>query len=243
MLVAQKQPKMKIKTYLSISLLFNLALAAILAFIVVRLGGFNYAWFRIRNGEEAMYFHRKNQFEILPEKQNAIVFLGDSQTEQCEWKELWGDTLPILNRGISGDHVQGIKERLDAILKQKPKKIFLCVGVNDLLFGKTSDEISRTYREIVAQIRKETPFAQLFLQSVLPINTKIQWLGIDNESVKILNLQIEAIAKEYALPYIDLTPELINVQGDLSEKYTQDGVHLNGLGYKIWKKKVQTFIQ
>jgi lysophospholipase L1-like esterase len=234
---------MKTRTYLYISLLLNLALIAILAFAIMRLGGFNYAWFRIRNGEEAMYFHRKNQFEILPEKQNAIVFLGDSQTEKCEWKELLGDTLPVLNRGISGDHVQGIKERLGAVLKQKPIKIFLCIGVNDLLFGKSVEEISMTYREIVAEIRKETPFAQLFLQSVLPINTKIQWLGIDNESVKKLNQQIEAIAKEYALPYIDLTPELINVQGDLSEKYTQDGVHLNGLGYKIWKKKVQPFIQ
>jgi lysophospholipase L1-like esterase len=234
---------MKTRTLLKISILFNFLLAGVIAYMIMRLGGVNYTWFRIRNGEEAMYYHRKNQFAILPSKQDAIIFLGDSQTEQCEWKELLGDTLPIQNRGISGDYAQGVLERLDNILMQKPAKIFLCIGINDLFFGKSVADISLIYRDIVAKIRKETPTSQLFLQSVLPINNSIQWLGIDNQKVLELNHQIEVIAKEYALPYLNIAPELMNAQGSLSEKYTQDGVHLNGLGYKIWKKQVEPFLK
>jgi lysophospholipase L1-like esterase len=234
---------MKTRTILKISLLFNFLLAGAIAYMIVRLGGVNYAWFRIRNGEEAMYFHRKNLFSILPSQAAAIVFLGDSQTEQCEWKELLGDTLTIQNRGISGDFAQGVLERLDNILMQKPAKIFLCIGINDLFFGKSVEEIATTYCTIVAKIRKETPSAQLFLQSVLPVNNSIQWLGIKNQKVIELNQQIEVIAKEYALPYLNIASELMNTQGDLSEKYTQDGVHLNGLGYKIWQKQVEPFLK
>jgi lysophospholipase L1-like esterase len=228
---------------LKFSIFLNLLLAGLIAYMIVRLGGVNYALFRIKNGEEALYFHRINQFEKLSPRPNAIVFLGDSQTEQGEWKELLGDTLPILNRGICGDHVVGILKRLDAILMQKPAKIFLCVGVNDLLFGKSATEIAAIYGQIMAKIRKETPFAQLFLESVLPVNSTIQRLGISNDHVAELNQKIEAIAKEYAIPFINIAPQLTNAQGNLSEKYTQDGVHLNGAGYLIWKQQVEPYLK
>lgn len=67
-------------------------------------------------------------------QQGAIVFLGNSITEQGWWSLLLkhGD---VENRGIGGDNTFGMIDRLPDILKSKPRKIFLMAGINDLTGG------------------------------------------------------------------------------------------------------------
>jgi lysophospholipase L1-like esterase len=77
------------------------------------------------------YYQRATLFEQLPITSTDIVFLGNSLTDGCEWAELFGNP-HIKNRGISGDEVMGIYDRIDPILKGKPAKIFLLTGVNDV---------------------------------------------------------------------------------------------------------------
>mgnify|MGYP006140392103 FL=1 len=57
------------------------------------------------------YLKRVAYFEALPEKKNAIVFLGNSITEVGQWSELFTDP-NIINRGISGDVTYGVLNRL-----------------------------------------------------------------------------------------------------------------------------------
>ena len=45
------------------------------------------------------YSRRVSHFNNLPVKKGAIIFIGDSITEQCNWSELF-DNPEILNRGI-----------------------------------------------------------------------------------------------------------------------------------------------
>ena len=73
-------------------------------------------------------------------QQGAIVFLGNSITEQGWWSLLLkrGD---VENRGIGGDNTFGMIDRLPDILKSKPRKIFLMAGINDLTGGQPVDTI------------------------------------------------------------------------------------------------------
>ncbi len=213
-----------------------LIVAAYLA--VQRLGGWRYTFFRIRHGEDGLYQHRKQLFERMPASPGAIIFLGDSQTEQCEWAELMQDSVPILNRGISADHIMGVYGRLDEILRHKPLKIYLLIGVNDLLFGSTPEYLESGYRKIVEKIRRNSPETALILESILPVNNAVKYVGLENEAIQAMNQRIQLIAKDYALSYIDLYPHLLNARGDLSEQFTADGIHLNGAGYAVWKKEI-----
>lgn len=231
------------KKALIISLLFNLLAAGAIAFIFNRLHGWRYAWYRFSTGEEGLYFNRKNMFERLPERPGSIVFLGDSQIEQCEWREIFPDSIQILNRGIVGDHVAGVAERLPEILKNRPAKIVLCVGVNDLLFAKSADEIEVEYRSLVQRIRTGQPDCSLILCSVLPVNPTVQNLLISNEQVVELNLRLRKIASEFALPFVDISSQLVDSQGSLARKFTEDGVHLNGGGYLVWREILEPFLK
>ena len=73
---------------------------------------------------------RRSQFEALPKVADAVVFLGDSITEGGVWDE-WFRELLTLNRGIGGDTVGGVLDRLDSALYE-PRAISLLIGTNDL---------------------------------------------------------------------------------------------------------------
>ena len=219
------------------SLLANMFLLLCLWVAVQRLGGWNYVLTRLRHDEAGLYKSRKQLFEQMPIQQGAIVFLGDSQTEQCEWQEfLQMDSVVVLNRGIVGDYTAGVLARLDEVLRHKPSKIFLLVGVNDLIFGKKPEAIAPIYRDVIIKIRRQTPDSELFLQSVLPVNNTLKKIGVENETIRQLNTEIARIAKEYAVPYLDLYAGLADADGNLSARFTEDGIHLNAQGYQEWKK-------
>jgi len=231
------------KRLLIFSLLVNLILVAGLAYMTHRLGGWKYAIYRLRNSEAGVYTHRKSLFNLLPVHPGAVVMLGDSETSLCEWQELLGDSTTVLNRGISGDYMDGIRGRLDEVLRHKPAKIFLLIGVNDLFYGNDPEAIEARYREIVQKIRHDSPETELILQSILPVNRKARSLPASNEEIQAMNLRISQIARDYALPYVDLYQQLTDASGDLSLKFSDDAIHLNGLGYLVWKNALKPYLR
>ncbi|MEO6039874.1 MAG: GDSL-type esterase/lipase family protein [Saprospiraceae bacterium] len=224
-----------------ISLSINLLLLAIGLFALHRLGGWRFVVSRVQHSETPLYQHRRQLFEQLPEQAGAIIFLGDSQTALCEWRELFDDSLPILNRGIVADHVAGVSLRLEEILRHQPAKIFLLVGVNDLLFGKSVAEIALGYGELVKKLRSRSPSTQLVLESVLPINNRVKNVGLQNAQIQALNTQIAQIARAHDLPFVDIYGPLTDSAGNLAARFTEDGVHLNGAGYGVWKAQLTPF--
>ena len=231
------------KSWLFISCSINIVLLVLGNLALQRLGGWRYSLQRLQHQESSLYVHRRQLFEQLPIQPDAIIFLGDSQTALCEWRELFGDTLPVLNRGIVGDQVNGVAERLEAILRYRAAKIFLLVGVNDLLFGKSAAEVALRYRELVGQIRTQAPATQLVLESVLPVNNMIKNIGIQNAQIQDLNVRIAQIAKDFSLPFLDIYGPLTDPAGNLAARFTEDGLHLNGAGYTVWKQQLMPFFK
>ncbi|MFN0216190.1 MAG: GDSL-type esterase/lipase family protein [Saprospiraceae bacterium] len=227
------------KRLLYLSLFLNVLALGAAGFAVHRLGGWKYTVLRLQRQTTGLYHHRVQHFERLSECPRSIVFLGDSQTEQAEWSELFPEGPPVLNRGISGDFSEGVMERLPEILRHKPLKVFLLIGVNDLIFGNSVSEIESVYRSIVQKIRSESPDTELFLQSLLPINNEIRNAGATNDKITELNTRVLQIAHDFAIPYLDIATPLKDADGNLAAKFTEDGLHLNGLGYLVWKKEIE----
>ena len=230
------------KRLLYLSLFCNLLALGAAGFAVYRLGGWKYMLIRLQRQTEGLYHHRAQHFERLPESPGCIIFLGDSQTEQAEWHELFGDKPVILNRGISGDYSEGLLERLPEVLRHKPLKIFLLIGVNDLGFGNSVAELELAYRAIVQKIRTESPNTELYLQSLLPVNNDVRHVGVKNAKILEVNTRIQQIARDFTLPFLDIGTPLKDANGNLSAKFTEDGLHVNGLGYAVWKKEIERYV-
>ncbi|MEG1617237.1 MAG: GDSL-type esterase/lipase family protein [Bacteroidales bacterium] len=184
------------------------------------------------------YYQRASLFEKLPVSETDIVFLGNSLTNGAEWSEIFNNP-NIRNRGISGDNTDGIYDRLDPIVKGKPSKIFLLCGVNDLANGESPQYIASNIARIIKKIRAESPRTKLYVQSLLPFNDEFKrWKNLDGKAGLLTetNRLIETVCRKEKIPFIPLHATFCNEHGKLDEKYTNDGLHLNGNGYMVWKE-------
>ena len=220
------------------SLLLNILFICGFFYLVNTLGGFSYLMSKMKTKSLAgVYEHRKNHFKELPMQKDAIVMLGNSLTQSCEWSELL-ENPKMVNRGISGDMTGGLLMRLNEITQHNPAKIFLMIGVNDLSIHSIAD-ILKNYEAIVADVLLTTPSTKLYLQSILPVNNQVRNGGKSNSDILLLNKEIENIATENGLVFINLHPLFLDVDGQLDSSLTQDGIHLDANGYLIWKKELQ----
>jgi lysophospholipase L1-like esterase len=182
------------------------------------------------------YQARVDLFNQLNDVKVDIVFLGNSITERGEWHEL----LPkkrIANRGIGGDNSFGILARLDGIIAQRPSRIFMMVGINDLGRGLPVSVIVNNYRRIIERFQSGLPKTKIYIQSVLPLNEellKYEYLKGKNVQVKQLNDELKKLSLQYKLDYINLHEILANQQGQLIKEFTIDGIHLKTEAYLLW---------
>ena len=192
------------------------------------------------------YYQRATLFAQLPVYPSDIIFLGNSITNGCEWSELFNNK-HVKNRGISGDIVQGVYDRLEPILTGKPEKIFLLIGINDLAAGASPDSIVKGINKIAEQIKHESPRTKLYIQSLLPVNNTFSTFKnhtSKGQEVIDTNKMLKVLCLKKHLTYIDLYDSFKEPGDDkMNPKYTNDGLHLLGPGYLLWEKIEAPYIR
>lgn len=190
--------------------------------------------------QDKYYVRRATHFDDLPVHRRDIIMLGNSLTDGAEWNELLRNP-HVKNRGIVGDIVQGLYERMEPILKGKPRKIFILSGVNDVSHGVDGDSIGRAMEKLIVLIKQRSPRTKIYLQSMLPFNTDVQMWKLlkDREQVVIDgNRAMEQVAKRQGVTWINLYPLFVDNEGKLRRELTNDGLHLLGPGYLIWRDAI-----
>jgi lysophospholipase L1-like esterase len=186
----------------------------------------NYAYYRIQAvhslGSE------KEGFEI--------IMLGDSITEGGNWEQLLNGS-DVANYGIGGDTTTGLLYRLSDVYMAKPQKVFLMIGINDLLSGISVDKIVENIEEIITSLREHG--IDVILQSTLYV-ARNNWEEINN-NVTILNGKLLELSNQYKLYYLDLN-KVLSKDKALERKYTKDGLHLLNNGYKEWQKIIKNLL-
>lgn len=189
--------------------------------------------FTILYGDNTYYEHKVSQFQQLSKQADKkIVMLGDSITDRGLWCELT-NRKDIINRGISGDTTSGVLNRLDS-LNNKLKLAFVMIGINDLLKGESVEYVFGNYKKIIIILRDKN--IKPIIQSTLYVGKNAPKLY--NEKVEQLNNLLQKYAAKKQIKYIDLNKELAP-NSFLLQKYSWDGLHLNGQGYFQWVRIIQ----
>ena len=198
-----------------------------------------------QNNSRSTYWHQKQTlFESLPTSPEDIVMLGNSITDGGEWAEIL-DNVHVKNRGISGDTTDGVLQRLSSITDGKPSKLFLLIGINDFAQGVSGDSIARNIEKIVCRIKAESPETEVFVQSILPISDEISLFAghkLHMSEVAPTNAEIRAICERQGVTYVDLYSSFVTSNGKLDLRYSNDGLHLLGEGYKLWGSIIKSLI-
>lgn len=182
------------------------------------------------------YVERCEQFKKEPVVTGKTMFLGNSITEGGDWKRLLKDST-VINRGIGGDITFGVLNRLDEVIKRKPSKIFVLIGINDLSKGIPEEVILENIFTMVRRLKAGSPKTAIFIQSILPLNKTFKNFPPrydQDEHVVSINGQLKKIAARFGYTFVDLYSEFRDTEGKLDAKYSTDGLHLGSAGYLHW---------
>ncbi len=184
------------------------------------------------------YYEQKTSlFRLLPDGKGELVFLGNSITDIGEWAEIWQNK-KVINRGISSDNTFGVLARMDDVLASKPKKIFLLIGINDIARNTPDSVIINNFKKIIQRVQSASGKTKLYVQSILPTNNQFtQFTRHQNKEAHLLfiNHALEQICQQQNVTYVDLYSRFLDKEGRLDKQYTNDGLHLMGAGFMLWK--------
>lgn len=171
------------------------------------------------------------------------MFIGNSITQFCPINELL-DRNDILNRGIGSDGVKGLLNRINNTLLSKPSKIFIEIGINDILEKMKNDSIVYYYGKILNTIKTKSPKTRIYIESVLPISnnvfntTKYKNLAFN---VALVNNGLKHLSNKTGSIYVDLYYEF-QIKGEMNPELTFDGIHLSSNGYLKWANIIKAYL-
>ena len=182
------------------------------------------------------YRARLEAFNKQPVSKGKTLFLGNSITEGGNWKKLLKDST-VINRGVSGDITFGILQRLDEIVRHKPSRLFLLIGINDISKNIPDEIILENLLTILSKIHSGTPATKIYVQSILPTNNSFKQFPKNydkNDHIITINAQLKKYAERMNYTYVDLYSGFLDKESKLDARYSTDGLHLNAVGYAHW---------
>ena len=183
------------------------------------------------------YAQANSEMTVRPK----AVFMGDSIT-QC-----WYDADPsffndnnFACRGISGQTTSHMLVRMRKdVVDLHPKYVVILAGTNDIAKNNGFIEVDDIYGNIVSmcEIAKANKVKPVIC-SVLPVK-QYKWrpeVTDCAERIISLNAMLEDYAKASRCIYVDYHSVMKDDENGLPQKWSYDGVHLNGDGYDVIEK-------
>lgn len=172
-----------------------------------------------------------------------VVFYGNSITYGSDFQKDYPDLL-VINMGCNRDDLDDLINRSFLIKSVRPHKIFVLAGINGIKEIQLS-EFKRKYEILVDSIKTQNPNSIIYLQSILPVNTKIgigsRFAGYQGK-IKDANNIIRSIAENRECTYVDIF-SLYQIDDSLPQRYTSDGLHLKPEAYSIWSRCLESYLR
>lgn len=192
---------------------------------------------------KADYKRHVKRFSMITSTHD-IVFIGDSLVAYFPHNML-DSALQVQWMGIPGDTSQGVLERLDHVIRLKPRKLVLHVGINDeMLIDFTPEMTIKTIGQIIDELEEALPDMVVIVVSLTPINHIDFPHGtyVIDRSPKFAVKVNEGLTKLKHIIYLDLYHALLDDHDALKRLWTTDGIHLSQSGYQIYAKLLKSVL-
>lgn len=185
---------------------------------------------------------RHYAFEASKVQDSDIVFFGDSLTQEGCWDEYFPEYL-VVNRGISGNTVEDLQQRIDQVVALQPKKLLLLIGINNLNRRHPTQDIKNAHCSLLDRIAVALPSTQVLVQTILPVNDdKPFFLYAKNTDINELNEYLKEECKKRNLILLDTHALFADNKGSLKKEVSNDGLHLTAEAYGDWANLVASHL-
>jgi len=168
-----------------------------------------------------------------------LLFVGDSLIEYFDWQERFPKNI-VYNMGVAGETVEGLYARLEVVFAQieETDSVFIMSGINNLAMG--GRNFIPAYRKVVERVKEHYKSSQIFVHSLLPV--LFPW--ISNDEIGKMNRQLEKMAEEKGVFYLDIHSLFIDQKGKPIKDYLlDDGVHVSEKGYHVWSREIEKLLK
>ncbi|WP_084106324.1 alpha/beta hydrolase fold domain-containing protein [Demequina sp. NBRC 110056] len=169
---------------------------------------------------------RNSQLQEVDVPPGALLFLGDSITEQGLWSE-WFAGSPVANRGVGGERSDEVLKRTGRELNS-PAAVSLLIGTNDLTAEVAEDEIVANVDAILSLVRDRAGDVPIVVSSVMPRTAELR------QRIESLNARYHELAAKHGAAFLDLWRVLATDEGAIKQEFSLDELHLTGPGYAAW---------
>jgi len=170
---------------------------------------------------------------------NAILFAGSSSFRL--WHNIKDDFkgYTIINRGFGGSSLTDVIRYTEEILfPYQPKQVVIYCGENDFAADKLlpADSVLNRFTTLFGMIRKRLPSAHISFVSMKPSPSRWQFKDKMQKANAAIN---DFLLSQDNASYIDVWEAMLNESGlPRPEIFLKDSLHMNRLGYVIWKHKI-----
>ena len=170
---------------------------------------------------------------------NDAVFIGDSRTEGFKMQSGPQNAVYLTSIGLKVDTVA-----VDALREVPFKKAFIMLGINELGWV-YSELFIEKYGELIDNIKKIEPQAQIYVQSILPVSRERSESDsiYNNENISKYNELIQQMAADKDIFYLNVAECVTNEEGYLYSDASTDGVHLNKKYCDKWIEYIKTHVK
>lgn len=125
----------------------------------------------------------------------------------------------------------------EALTEHTFGKIYLMIGINEMGTG-TPESFFEEYARTVYRIRQLQPDAVIFLQAIMRVGARKNASDpvFNNMNIAIRNVEIETLADDRSIFYLDVNEVFSDENGNLFEGWSNDQIHLKAKYYAVWKE-------
>ena len=184
----------------------------------------------------------KKPVEAKPVSLKDALFIGDSRTVGLmEYSGAEADFFATVGMSVYNIHDDAVavpnvgRVTLEELLGNKNYgKIYVMLGINEV--GYNQDQTIGEYEDLVKEIQKAQPDADVYLQANLHVSRESSENSeyVTNERLDSLNRKIEKLAARKGIHYLDINSQFDDASGALDAEATSDGIHPYAKYYVQW---------
>ena len=177
----------------------------------------------------------------------TVAFIGDSRTQGfimyngLKNVQDYSYVGLMVDTAVSKKFVKtGNGEKITLLEDMKGKnikRVYIMLGVNEL--GWSYPQVFKSkYKELIKEIKKIKPNAQIYVQSIIPVTKSRDKSDkyFNNTRIEQYNKLVKEVALEENVEYLDVQSALTNSEGYLPEETSPDGIHIGKSYCEKWLK-------
>jgi lysophospholipase L1-like esterase len=149
---------------------------------------------------------------------------------RAELQKRENDNLNVffINKGINGDSTDGMLGRFTTSVEyEKPEYTIIWGGINDLFGGRRPSDVLENLKKLYLRVNKIESI------SIACTLTPVEGPDFINQRIRELNQIIPHHCDLEGIRWVDLFSALVDCNGRLESRFSNDGAHLTSFGYQM----------